>query len=112
MVGYNHISSFAGSFQTIRVLDVNNNPITRFDLTGPVPTLTSLNLSKAKLAALPDDLFQKIPNLIKLVLDKNHFVSMSPNIGKLTRLEYLSVAQNALSSLPPEMGRLCELRYL
>jgi adenylate cyclase len=112
MAGYNHISVFEGTFPTIRGLFINNNPITRFDITSPIPTLTNLFIEKAKLAALPDLLFSKIPNLIKLVLDKNHFVSLSPNIGRLTRLEFLSVAQNSLNSLPPEIGRLVELRYL
>jgi adenylate cyclase len=110
--GYNHVSSFHGTFQQIGRLELNNNPITRFDITSPIPTLWHLNLSKAKLAALPDDLFAKIVNLKKLTLDRNHFVSLSPNMGKLIRLDYLSIAQNALSSLPAEIGRLCELRYL
>jgi adenylate cyclase len=110
--GYNHVSSFHGTFQQIGRLELNNNPITRFDITNSIPTLWHLNLSKAKLAALPDDLFAKVVNLKILTLDKNHFVSLSPNMGKLNRLEYLSIAQNALSSLPAEIGRLCELRYL
>jgi adenylate cyclase len=110
--GYNHISTFQGYFQKIGSLEMNNNPITRFDFVQPVPSLWYLNLAKAKLAALPDDLFAKVVNLKKLVLDKNHFVSISPNVGKLVHLDHLSIAQNALSSLPPEIGRLSELRYL
>jgi adenylate cyclase len=112
MIGYNNISAFEGSFPKIRVLALNHNPVTRFDLNAVVPTLSSLNIERAKLAALPDELFARVPGLTKLVLDKNHFVSLSPNIGKLTKLEHLSVAQNSLSSLPPEIGRLSELRYM
>jgi adenylate cyclase len=110
--GYNSISTFQGYFQKVGSLEMNNNPITRFDFTQPVPSLWFLNLAKAKLAALPDDLFAKVINLKKLILDKNHFVSISPNVGKLVHLDHLSIAQNALSSLPPEIGRLSELRYL
>ncbi|KAF2402630.1 hypothetical protein EJ06DRAFT_348549 [Trichodelitschia bisporula] len=112
MVGHNSISSFVGTFPTIRVLLMNHNPVTRFNIELPIPTLSTLSLDKAKLAALPDDLFQKIPNLTKLILDHNHFVSLSPQIGKLTKLEHFSIAKNLLSSLPPEIGRLVELRYL
>lgn len=110
--GYNHVSSFTGSFKAMGSLQLNNNPITRFDITSQIPSLWLLDLSKAKLAALPDDLFGKVINLRKLTLDKNHFVSISPNIGILRLLEHLSIAQNALSSLPPEIGRLTELRTL
>ncbi|QDS78084.1 hypothetical protein FKW77_003774 [Venturia effusa] len=112
MVGHNSISAFEGTFTKIRVLHLNHNPVTRFDISAPIPSLSNLNIEKAKLAALPDDLFQKIPNLTKLTLDKNHFVSLSPHIGKLTRLEHFSMAQNLLNSLPPDIGRLGELRYL
>jgi adenylate cyclase len=112
MIGHNSISSFEGTFTKIRVLHLNHNPVTRFDISAPVPTLSNLNIEKAKLAALPDNLFQKIPNLTKLNLDKNHFVSLSPHIGLLTKLEHLSIAQNLLSSLPVDIGRLTELRYL
>ncbi|KAF2426187.1 hypothetical protein EJ08DRAFT_593925 [Tothia fuscella] len=112
MIGHNSISSFEGTFFKIRVLHLNHNPVTRFDISSPVPTLSNLNIEKAKLAALPDNLFQKIPNLTKLNLDKNHFVSLSPHIGLLTKLEHLSIAQNLLSSLPVDIGRLTELRYL
>lgn len=112
MVGHNSISAFEGSFPKIRVLHMNHNPVTRFGMNAPVPTLSILNLASAKLAQLPDDLFQKISGLTKLILDKNHFTSLSLQIGKLYRLEHLSVARNALDELPSEIGRLAELRYL
>jgi adenylate cyclase len=112
MVGNNNVTGFEGTFNKIRVFHLNNNPVTRFGFATPIPSLSNLNIERAKLAALPDDLFQKIPNLTKLTLDKNHFVSLSPHIGKLTKLEYFSIAQNMLSSLPVDIGRLAELRYL
>jgi adenylate cyclase len=110
--GYNSISSFTGQFKSLVSLQLNNNPITRFDFTAPQPSLLSLNLSKAKLAALPDDFFSKISSLKTLNLNKNHFVSISPNIGRLTHLETFNIAQNSLNSLPPEIGYLCELKNL
>jgi adenylate cyclase len=112
LIGHNSISSFEGSFPKIRVLHMNHNPVTKFGMTAPVPSLSVLNLASAKLAALPEDLFPKIPGLTKLNLDKNHFTSISSHIGKLCRLEHLSVARNSLDELPSEIGRLVELRYL
>ncbi|PSN64321.1 PP2C-domain-containing protein [Corynespora cassiicola Philippines] len=112
MIGHNSISAFEGSFPKIRVLHMNHNPVTRFDIRQPVPTLSALNLASAKLAQLPEELFQNTSGLTKLILDKNHFSSLSSNIGRLYRLEHLSVARNTLDDLPAEIGRLSELRYL
>ncbi|KAF2147426.1 uncharacterized protein K452DRAFT_304267 [Aplosporella prunicola CBS 121167] len=112
MIGHNSISAFEGSFYKIRVLHLNHNPVTRFGLNSPVPTLSVLNLASAKLAQLPEDLFRKVLGLTKFILDKNHFVSLSAEIGKLVKLEHLSLARNNIDRLPPDVGRLTELRYL
>jgi adenylate cyclase len=107
---HNSVSVFEGSFDKIRILRLNSNPVTRFEIKNPVPTLTTLVLSNAKLAHIADGSFERMPNLVKLVLDKNHFVSLPRHIGKLRNLEHFSIARNALSSLPPEIGCLTELR--
>ncbi|OBT66629.1 hypothetical protein VE03_03897 [Pseudogymnoascus sp. 23342-1-I1] len=107
---HNSVSVFEGSFDMIRILRLNSNPVTRFEIKNPVPTLTTLVLSNAKLAHIADGSFERMPNLVKLVLDKNHFVSLPRHIGKLRTLEHFSIARNALSSLPPEIGCLTELR--
>ncbi|KAF2746970.1 PP2C-domain-containing protein, partial [Sporormia fimetaria CBS 119925] len=112
MIGHNNISAFEGYFSVIRTLHMDHNPVTRFGITAPVPSLAVLNLASAKLSTLPDDLFGKISGLTKLILDKNHFTSLSPNIGSLYRLDYLSVAENQLKELPVEIGRLTELSTL
>lgn len=112
MLGHNSISQFEGSFARLKVLFLNHNPVTNFDLTAPVPTLSVLNLASAKLSRLPDALFMKLSGLTKLTISKNHFVSLSPHFGLLSKLEYLSIAKNELSRLPAEIGRLSELRYL
>ncbi|KAL5346807.1 hypothetical protein ACLOAV_007948 [Pseudogymnoascus australis] len=107
---HNSVSVFEGSFEKIRILRLNSNPVTRFEIKSPVPTLTTLVLSNAKLAHIADGSFERMPNLVKLVLDKNHFVSLPRHLGKLKNLEHFSIARNALSSLPPEIGCLTELR--
>lgn len=112
MAGHNSISVFEGVFPRIRTLHLNHNPVTRFALFQIVPALTTLTLSDAKLAQLHDDVFDKMPNLEKLILDKNHFATLTPNVGKLRKLEHLSLAKNSLSSLPPDVGYLQNLRFL
>lgn len=111
-IGHNSISAFKGSFHKLRILKLDHNPVTRFGITAPCPTLTRLDLASAKLAELPNDLFTNITGLQQLILDKNHFTTIDASIGALYRLETLSMARNSLSGLPPEIGRLSELRYL
>lgn len=112
MVGHNQISKFEGSFPQIRLLSLDHNPMTRFDFKAPVTTLTSLNLASAKIAQLDDSIFERIRNVTKLILDKNHFSTLSKQLCRLQKLEYLSIAKNPLSSLPSTIGNLQELRYL
>jgi adenylate cyclase len=112
MIGHNSISAFEGHFAKIRVLHMNHNPVTRFGITHSIPSLSVLNLASAKLTVLPEDLYPRITGLTKLILDKNHFSSISQHVGRLIRLEHLSLARNSLDELPPEIGRLAELRYL
>ncbi|KAF7945311.1 hypothetical protein EAE96_010087 [Botrytis aclada] len=109
---HNSVSVCECEFANIRILRLNSNPVTKFEIKNSVPTLTTLNLSNAKLAQIPDAAFDKMPNLNKLVLDINHFVSLPAQIGKLRKLEYFSIARNSLSSLPAELGCLTELRHL
>ena len=109
---HNSVSVCESEFTKIRVLRLNSNPVTKFEILNSVPTLTTLILSNAKLAHIPDAAFDKMPNLVKLVLDKNHFVSLPSHVGKLRKLEHFSIARNALSSLPVEIGCLTELRFL
>ncbi|KAI9775715.1 MAG: cysteinyl-tRNA synthetase [Geoglossum umbratile] len=114
MVGHNGVSVVEGPFSRIKMLHLSHNPLTRFAILNQnsLPTLTTLSLASGKLSELPDGLFEKLPNLEKLILDKNHFATLSPQIGKLRKLEHLSIAKNPLSSLPIEIGLLTELRLL
>ena len=112
MIGHNAISKFEGSFERLRILNADHNPITRFDFKAEMPTLTTLNLAHAKITHLDDSAFERVWNLTKLILNDNQFTAISSQIGRLAKLEYLSVAKNALMTLPPTIGCLQELRFL
>ncbi|KAI9376216.1 hypothetical protein BJX61DRAFT_445328 [Aspergillus egyptiacus] len=112
LIGHNSVSKFKGSFPRLRTLVLDHCPITQFEIDAPMPTLTSLNIASAKLVQLRDTMFEALPNLTKLVLDKNHFMSMSPHIGKLRKLEHFSMTKNPLSALPATVGCLTELKFL
>ncbi|KAI0483383.1 protein phosphatase 2C [Xylariaceae sp. FL0804] len=108
---HNMISQFVGSFERVRSLKLNANPITKFEISYPVPTLKVLNLSSAQLASI-DSSFNCMVNLERLVLDRNYFVSLPNTIGNLRRLEHFSIAHNSVGELPAEIGCLNELRVL
>ncbi|KAK0657195.1 protein phosphatase 2C [Cercophora newfieldiana] len=108
---HNQISQFSGTFERIRSLKLNSNPVSKFELKAPVPTLKILNLSGCQLASI-DESFNNMMSLERLVLDKNYFVSLPNTIGNLKRLETFSIAHNTVSELPPEIGCLVELRTL
>ena len=112
MVGHNAVSKFEGSFAKIRILALDHNPVTTFDLKSTSWGLTSLNLASSNIAQLKDTLFENVPNLIKLNLDKNHLASIPKEIGRLRKLEFLSIAKNPLSSLPSTIGQLEALHFL
>lgn len=112
IAGHNTITCFQNNFTKLRALHLNSNGITRFNLPVAMPTLKLLNLSNGKIAALNETVFERLPNLEKLILDKNHIVSFPPQIGKLKKLEHMSCFNNELASLPKEIGQLTELKFL
>ncbi|KAJ5168888.1 Adenylate cyclase [Penicillium canariense] len=108
--GHNLISRFRGAFPKLRSLHMDHCPLTQFDIDAPMPTLSSLNLASAKLSQFRDAMFENLPNVSKLILDKNHLTSISAQIGKLRRLEHFSIIKNPLGSLPASIGCLAELK--
>ena len=110
--GHNAITVVESQFPSARLFYLNKCPVTKFSLMTCGLTLTSLDLSNAKLPSVADEMFDNLTNLIKLVLDNNHFTYLPPQLGKLTRLQHLSATSNQLSLLPDEIGNLTELRVL
>ncbi|KAL2207233.1 PP2C-domain-containing protein [Sarocladium strictum] len=108
---HNGISSFIGKFEALRHLKLNSNPLNKFEITEPCPTLKILNLSNAQLASI-DSAFANMTSLEHLNLAKNYFVSLPQQIGTMTQLEHFSIAHNSVGELPPQIGCLQELRFL
>ena len=108
---HNGISAFTGKFERLRQLKLNSNPLNKFEIEEPIPTLKSLNLSNAQLASI-DSAFAHMTNLENLILDNNYFVSLPAHIGTLFKLEHFSIANNSVGELPPQIGCLTELRVL
>ncbi|KAK9480609.1 hypothetical protein V1514DRAFT_275599 [Lipomyces japonicus] len=112
MVSHNSVPWIEQYSKRLRVLNLNQNPVTNVNFLLPMLTLTVLNLANAKMSSFPEKFFDKVANLEKLILDNNHFGSIPSQISKLRKLTKLSCANNNLSSLPPEIGSLPELEIL
>ena len=108
----NGLVKFEGSFQSVRLLTAECNPVTRFHFTAPVPSLIMLDLSDGKLFELEESFFEMIPNVSRLNLDKNQLRALPNQIGAMRRLNYLSLCKNTLSTLPANIGCLQELETL
>lgn len=108
----NYISGFFDKMENFRILYFDRNPITNLDFKNHLVKLTALDISKAKITMLLADFVEKIVNLEKLMLEKNHLVTLPDNLGKLTKLTYLSLYGNNLQSLPASIGDLANLQHL
>lgn len=108
----NSISAFCDRMENLRLLHFDKNPITELKFINQLQMLNILDLSKAKITAIPAEFMIKIPNIEKLVLDKNHLVTLPQELGQLTRLSYLSIYSNNLQAVPSTIGNLSNLQYL
>ncbi|KAK4054665.1 cysteinyl-tRNA synthetase [Microbotryomycetes sp. JL221] len=109
---HNQASVLDGQWQHMRILSLSNNSLTRFALSGTGQTLTSLNLSFAKLSTLSSELFDNLGAVENLVLDSNQIRTLPDNVGTLTSLVHMSVKNNLLTDFPSSIGRLQRLQTL
>ncbi|XP_029956887.1 leucine-rich repeat-containing protein 28 isoform X2 [Salarias fasciatus] len=91
--------------------NLNNFPVELLKDEG-LQFLERLYMKRNSLTTLPDNLAQKLPNLIELYLHSNNIVIIPEAIGNLARLQSLDLSNNALQLLCPEIGRLRSLRHL
>uniref|UniRef100_UPI00398F327C leucine-rich repeat-containing protein 28 isoform X1 n=1 Tax=Pristiophorus japonicus TaxID=55135 RepID=UPI00398F327C len=74
--------------------------------------LEHLYMKMNSLTTLPENLGQKLPNLIELYLHSNNIAVIPEAIGTLVKLQSLDLSNNALAVLCPEIGQLKSLRHL
>eukprot|EP00066_Takifugu_rubripes_P018594 XP_011607860.1 PREDICTED: leucine-rich repeat-containing protein 28 isoform X1 [Takifugu rubripes] len=74
--------------------------------------LERLYMKRNSLTTLPDNLAQKLPNLIELYLPSNNIVIIPEAIGNLARLQSLDLSDNVLHHLCSDIGRIRSLRHL
>ncbi|KAF8149409.1 hypothetical protein B0H34DRAFT_802408 [Crassisporium funariophilum] len=101
----------------LTILDASHNDITQLSLApGPMGrppyTLTSLDISYAKLSSLDDIALSQLSSLRNLKLDHNSIRSIPDTLGDLKWLETLSCTDNKLDALPSTIGKLQKLEVL
>ncbi|XP_054999073.1 leucine-rich repeat-containing protein 28 isoform X2 [Sorex araneus] len=74
--------------------------------------LQRLYMKRNSLTTLPENLAQKLPNLVELYLHSNNIVVIPEAIGSLVKLQCLDLSDNALEVVCPEIGHLRALRHL
>ncbi|KAM6201930.1 leucine-rich repeat-containing protein 28 isoform 2-T2 [Rhynchocyon petersi] len=74
--------------------------------------LERLYMKRNSLTTLPENLAQKLPNLVELYLNSNNIVVIPEAIGSLVKLQCLDLSDNALEIVCPQIGRLRALRHL
>lgn len=109
---YNQASVLDASWSHMRILNASNNSVTRFALTGTSDTLTTLNLSFAKLSSLAIDMFAHLGSVETLIFDSNQIRVLPDGVGSLSNLVTLSIKNNILAELPASIGRLQRLQTL
>jgi Leucine-rich repeat (LRR) protein len=72
----------------------------------------SVDLSKNKLAALPEGLLKVTHLISELNVSSNLLRSIRPDIAQFERINYINLACNMLEDLPVELGGLVSLREL
>lgn len=108
----NRVLKFNDKIDKLRRFTFDRNPITELKFEHTLPQLAVLNLSRSKLVLLPPEFLTKLPNLDKLVLDLNNLLLLPPEVGRCTKLLYLSIHNNSLDRLPEELGQLQHLQYV
>ncbi|KAJ8281248.1 hypothetical protein GJAV_G00065300 [Gymnothorax javanicus] len=91
--------------------NLNNFPLELLKDEG-LQFLERLYMKRNSLTTLPENLAQKLPNLIELYLHSNNIVIVPEAIGNLAKLQSLDLSDNALQVICPEIGRLRSLRHL
>lgn len=88
-----------------------------FSLFGQVPTgndslLSAAALSRQKTFYSLEEALINPAEVYKLSLTDQKIKELSPEIGKLTNLQWLSLSENKLKELPEELGNCTKLEFL
>jgi len=101
-------------FSFLESIDLHGNKLTGIPPgLGLLEKLVSLNLARNKLDSSVLDILSSLPALAELRLGENHFKGPLPSsVGDLVHLQVLDLHSNGIDALPQELGRLSKLKRL
>ena len=110
---YNNVTRISDmAWKYMSMLYLENNGLTSLHFSQVLLNLKVINISACKLAGLPNDFFDHVPNVHTIILDRNQLISLPESINSTAWLEYLSVASNSLTELSLDFSRLVNLKRL
>lgn len=108
---HNSATALDGTFEHLTMVHASHNSVTRLQLAGTKITLTTLNLTNAKLASMGETAFAELLAVETLVLDNNQITTLHDSFGQLKNLKHFSCRNNRLDSIPPTISRLKKLQF-
>lgn len=110
---YNNVTRISEmAWKYMSMLYLENNGLTSLTFSQVLLNLKVINMSSCKLAGLPNDFFNYVPNVHTIILDRNQLISLPESISSTAWLEYLSVACNSLTEISLNFSRLVNLKRL
>ena len=110
---YNNVTRISEmSWRYMSMLYLENNGLTSLHFSQVLLNLKVINMSSCKIAGLPNDFFNFLPNVHTISLDRNQLISLPDSINTAAWLENLSVSCNSLTEIPLNFSRLVNLKRL
>ena len=110
---YNNVTRITEmSWKYMSMIYLENNCLTSLTFSQVLLNLKVINISSCKLAGLPTDFFNFVPNVHTIILDRNQLITLPESINTTCWLEYLSASCNSLNELSLNFSRLNNLKRL
>ncbi len=110
---FNNISNLSHlSWKFMAMLQLEHNGLTSVTFSQSLLHCKVVNLAACKLAGLPEDFFNYLPNVHTVILDENQLTRLPESTSSAAWLEVLSAANNTLNSVDLQFSRLNNLKRL
>lgn len=110
---YNSVTRISEmSWRYMSMLYLENNGLTSLHFSQVLLNLKVINMSSCKIAGLPNDFFNYIPNVHTISLDRNQLISLPESINTAAWLENLTISCNSLNEISLNFSRLVNLKRL
>jgi adenylate cyclase len=111
---YNNVTRITEmSWRYMSMLYLENNGLTSLHFNQVLLNLKVINMTSCKIAGLPNDFFNFVPNVHTINLDRNQLISLPDSINMAAWLENLTISCNSLNEISLlNFSRLVNLKRL